>query len=230
MTARRKREYRILCGAAACIALAMALRVLSRVLPGSHPALTLSRSAIYIVLMSAWGISLRRRILQTQVRRYLTAVAALTVLWLALRTVKYSLPNGCAPGRYLWYLYYLPMLFIPTLAVFIALSLGRAENYRLPRWANLLCLPAAALLSFVLTNDLHQRVFSFPSGVMSDLDYGYAPGYYVVVGYMGLCLAAAFLLMLFKCRLPHSKTYLFRPVIPILLLFFYCMAYATGVH
>lgn len=38
MTAQRKREYRILCGATACIALAMALRILSRVLPGSHPA------------------------------------------------------------------------------------------------------------------------------------------------------------------------------------------------
>ncbi len=230
MTARRKREYLILGGTAACIALAMALRVLSRVLPGSHPVLTLSRSAIYIVLMSAWSVSLRRRVIQTQARRYLTAAAALTVLWLALRTVKYSLPNGCAPGRYLWYLYYLPMLFIPTLSVFIALSLGRAENYRLPRWANLLYLPAAALLSFVLTNDLHQLVFSFPTGVMSDLDYGYAPGYYVVVGYMGLCLAAAFLLMLFKCRLPHSKTYLFRPLIPIFFLIIYCIAYATGVH
>ena len=230
MTARRKREYRVLGVATACIALAMALRVLSRTLPGSHPTLSLLRSAIYIALMTAWGVSLRRRIIQAQARRYLTAAAALTVLWLALRTVKYSLPNGCAPGRYLWYLYYLPMLFIPTLAVFIALSLGRAENYRLPRQANLLCLPAAALLAFVLTNDLHQLVFSFPSGMMSDLDYGYAPGYYAVVGYIGLCLAAAFSLMLYKCRLPHSKTYLFRPVIPILLLLFYCIGYAAGVH
>lgn len=231
MTARRKREYRILAVTAGLIALAMAIRIYSRAMDGPSPlSLRLSRSAIYIGLMSAWGISVRRRILPRQVRRYLSVIAALMVLWLLLRTVKYSLPQGCTAARYLWYGYYLPMLFIPTVSVFVALSLGRAEDYRLPRWVHALYVPAAALLLLVLTNDVHRLVFSFPAGTMSDAAYTYAPGYYPVIGWAALCALSAFGIMVYKCRLPHSKTYLFRPLLPIGLLGLYCLGYASGVH
>lgn len=37
------------------------------------------RSVIYIGLFTAWGISVRRRIIQSQVRRYLTAISVLMV-------------------------------------------------------------------------------------------------------------------------------------------------------
>ena len=37
------------------------------------------RSVIYIVLFTAWGISVCRRIIQPQARRYLTAISALMV-------------------------------------------------------------------------------------------------------------------------------------------------------
>ena len=38
-----------------------------------------------------------------------------------------------AVDSYLWYGYYFPMLFIPLLCVLVALSLGKPENYRLPK-------------------------------------------------------------------------------------------------
>ena len=47
------------------------------------------------------------------------------------------------------------MLFIPLLCVLVALSLGKPENYRLPKWTGLLYLPTTLLLLLVLTNDLH---------------------------------------------------------------------------
>ena len=50
---------------------------------------SLLRSFIYIGLMTWWGISLWQRIVQTQVRRYLAATAALCVFWLSIRTVKF---------------------------------------------------------------------------------------------------------------------------------------------
>ena len=84
-------------------------------------------------LFSAWCYSLRIRIVQTQVRRYLVAISVLMVLWILLRSIKFSIENTDAE-RWLWYFYYFPMLFIPMLSVFVSRSLGKGEDFRLPRW------------------------------------------------------------------------------------------------
>ena len=224
----RKRKYGAALLAAALIVCAIAARVASRY--GYHMTLfSIVRAVIYIGLLTAWGISVRMRIIQAQVRRYLLAEAGLMLLWLILRTVKYSL-NSMNAERLLWYGYYLPMLFVPVLAVLVALSLGRPENYCLPKWTRLLYLPSALLLLLVLTNDLHQLVFFFPSGVLSDADYRYGIGYYMVLAWIVLCAAAALVLILVKCRIPRSRYYLWLPVVPFVLALAYCAAYIEGVY
>ena len=172
-------------GALLLILIAMAIRYVSRIYGSAPSWLWLIRSGIYIGMIAVWGVSLHRRILQNQTRRYLTAIAGLMVLWLALRTVKYSIHNVDA-ARYLWYLYYLPMLLIPTLSISVAMALGKPEDYRLPGWLRLLYIPTFVLLALVLTNDIHQLVFRFPDGLMSDREYSYGIGYYVVAGWEGL--------------------------------------------
>ena len=80
------------------------------------------------------------------------------------------------------------MLFIPLLSVFVSMSLGKPESYHLPKWTRLLYLPTLFFLLLVLTNDLHQLVFSFPTGtVWSDTDNGYEYGYYFVIGWEIIC-------------------------------------------
>ena len=174
------------------------------------------RSFIYIGLYAAWGLSVRQRIVQKQVGRYLTGISVLLIVWFSLRTVKYFIfwqPNAI---RYLWYLFYLPMLFVPMLALLIAMSLGRPDDYRLPKWTRALWLVSGALLLLVLTNDLHQLVFTFPkdAAVWSDRDHGYGIGHFAVIGWQVLCGAAAFAVMLFKCRSKNGRHRLW-PVIPM---------------
>ncbi len=176
------------------------------------------RSAIYIGLFAAWGVSTRSRIIQPQVRSYLTAIAALMVFWVTVRSIRYLLAQDPWVLRHLWYLYYLPMLFIPFLAVFVAMSLGRPESFRLPKWTKLLYIPTAALLLLVLTNDLHQLVFVFPPD--ADIwgnDYRYAAGYFLAVGWMILCSLTALVVMLIKCRVPHGRKVLMLPFVPAIL-------------
>ncbi len=210
------------------IAAAMSLHYLVR--SGTLPqSAMLLRSVIYISLLLAWGVSLRTRIIQAQVQRCLLAIVVLMVLWMLLRTVKHA-AGGIDLKRWLWYFYYLPMLFIPLIALFVSMSLGKPENYRLPRGLRLLYLPTALLLLAVLTNDLHQRVFSFPSGVMSDLDYRYAFGYFVILGWVSLCALASFFIMLTKCRIPQSRTVLFLPLLPLGLSFAYTVLYIRSVR
>ena len=220
----------LLCALAALalIAFAMWLRYASRQIFHS-PAVNHLRSGIYVFLFSAWSYSLWNRIVQTQVRRYLLAISALMVLWILLRSIKFSIENTDAE-RWLWYFYYFPMLFIPMLSVFVSLSLGKGEDFRLPRWTKILYLPTLLLLLLVLTNDLHQQVFSFPSGVLSDQEYRYEGGYFFVMGWEALCAGFALLSMVKNCRIPRSRRIRWLPLVPLALSLAYAYAYAKEVY
>ena len=220
----------LLCALAALglIVLAMLLRYASRHILHS-PIVNHLRSGIYVFLFSAWCYTLWLRIVQVQVRRYLLAISALMVLWILLRSIKFSIGNTDAERR-LWYFYYFPMLFIPMLSVFVSQSLGKDEAFRLPRWTKLLYIPTLLLLLLVLTNDLHRQVFSFPSGVLSDGEYRYEKGYYFVLGWEALCAAFSLVLMVRSCRIPHSRRIRWLPLVPFALSLAYAYAYVKKVY
>ena len=221
-----KKHRALLCAALAILAAAVLRQVGFYVNEQLDRVFIMLRAAIYIGLFAQWGFSARNRIIQPQVRRYLTAVSVLMIVWMTVRTVRYSLEEALWLMRHLWYLYYLPMLFIPLLAVFIALSLGKPESFRLPNWTALLYIPSAALLLLVLTNDLHQLVFGFPADAVVWMDdYHYAIGYFLAVGWMILCTITALAAMLIKCRIPHSRKVLMLPFVPTILAMIYGVLY-----
>ena len=228
MSRATKKSFLYALGALALIAFALWLRYASRHIFHS-PAVSYLRSGIYVFLFSAWCYSLWIRIVQTQVRRYLLAISVLMVLWILLRSIKFSIENTDAERR-LWYFYYFPMLFIPMLSVFVSQSLGKGEDFRLPRWTKLLYFPTLLLLLLVLTNDLHQQVFSFPSGVLSDRAYRYESGYFFVLAWEALCAGFAFLSMVRNCRIPRSRRIRWLPLVPLALSLAYVYAYVQKIH
>ena len=146
------------------IAIAYACRMMAKFDIGG-PVMNHIRTVLYLLLFALWGFSLDRRIIQRQALHCLRLTAALILLWLILRTLKYSVVTDLTAARYVWYLYYLPMLFLPLLGVYIALSMGKPEDYRLSRRTGMLLIVPAVLFLLVITNDLHQQVFAFKSGV-----------------------------------------------------------------
>ncbi|MGN0609725.1 MAG: hypothetical protein ACI4J6_11000 [Oscillospiraceae bacterium] len=223
----KSKKYSVILYATLAILTARALRQIGfQVEDPLNLCLIILRASIYIGLFTAWCISVRDRIIQPQVRRYLTLVSALMVFWMTVRTIRYSLDECMWVTRYLWYLYYLPMLFIPLLSVFVSMSLGKPYNFCLPKWTKFLYIPIAALLLLVLTNDLHQLVFVFPKdAVVWGNDYSYAFGYFLVVGCIVLCIITALVTMLIKCRIPHSRTVLILPFVPTMVLLIYGILY-----
>ena len=187
------------------------------------------RSFIYIGLLTAWGVSVRRRIIQMQVQRYMTAIAALMIFWLTVRTIKFQFADDPAESRYLWYLYYVGMLFIPLMALFVSMSLGKTESYRLPKWTALLYIPTAGLLLLVLTNDLHQLIFTFSGTPWSDSSYGYGSVYWAVIGWEIGCALCAITVIIRKCRIPYSRKTLWLPIVPMLVSIGYGLFYVWGV-
>lgn len=70
------------------VILAYCLRIVGR---GSFYPMLFSylRSFIYIGLFAAWGLSVRQRIVQKQVCRFMTVTAVLLIIWMVVRSAKY---------------------------------------------------------------------------------------------------------------------------------------------
>lgn len=197
--------------------------------------LVMLRSVIQISLVIGWCSSVRTRIINKQVRHYLIAVGILLAFWLILRTCKWEFiaQNGTHLGRYLWYAYYIPMVFVPLLGVFIIDHIGKAENYKTPNRLKYMYIPAAFLVTAIFTNDLHNLVFSFPSGYQnSESDYRYHILYFFTMAWF-ILLGIYFVVMLIKkSRVPGSKSFQKLPavILGISIIFWamYCMHIVGG--
>lgn len=189
------------------------------------------RAALYLLLFSLWGYSLDRRIIQPQTLHWLRLTAALMLVWLILRTLKYEFVTDLTVARYIWYLYYLPMLFIPLLGVYIALSLGKSEKFRLTGRIGALAIIPAVLFLLVITNDLHQQVFAFSSGVPGGPDnysYSYGPVYFCYLGWTVTCMFFSLILLLKKSRVPCSKKKRLAPFVIGCATVLYGILYLSG--
>ena len=208
MAKKKRNKYNNVIIVAVLIVCAVIARVLGMNTPYSVQ-FGLIRTMIYIGLYIGWGISVSKRVIQAQVRRYLVSISGLMVFWFIIRSMKYYFISDVGTARQLWYLYYLPMLFIPLFSLFAAISLGESKDFKLSKKTLMLYIPTVLCLLLVLTNDFHQLVFSFPADeVWTDKSYEYALGCYIVVGWEIICAMAAFIIMLFKCRLAQRGEYL----------------------
>ncbi len=148
--------------------------------------INLLRTAIYAGIILWWGLSVYRRIMQEQLRLFLTSAAMMMVFWIVLREIKYRYTASPDLIRHLWYLYYVPFLTIPLLSFFSSLFPGRPENFRIDKRLYLLFIPGFSILVMVLTNDLHELAFRFPPDipVRSEAAYSYGPVYYMAIIWM----------------------------------------------
>lgn len=189
------------------------------------------RAALYLLLFALWGYSLDRRIIQTQALHCMRLTAALMLVWLVLRTLKYEVVTDITVARYIWYLYYLPMLFIPLFGVYIALSLGRSEEYRLTGRIVALAAIPAILFSLVITNDLHQQIFAFNSGIPGRPDnysYHHRYLYFICLGWMVGCMIFSLIRLLKKSRIKNGGKKPLMPFIIGCITILYGILYLTG--
>lgn len=189
------------------------------------------RAALYLLLFSLWGYSLDRRIIQPQTLHCLRLTAALMLVWLVLRTLKYEIVTDPTVARYIWYLYYLPMLFIPLLGVYIALFLGKPQEIRLNVRTGCLAIVPAVLFLSVITNDLHQQVFAFSGGVPGGQDnssFSHRPLYFACLVWMVACMFFSLVRLLNKSRIPGSGKKNLAPFVTGCITVLYGVLYLSG--
>lgn len=99
-----------------------------------------------------------------------------------------------------WYLYYLPMILIPTLGLNAALLLEEKENTKIKKTCFAAAF-AAVLIIGVFTNDLHQLVFRFYlKPPYSDKNYGYGFLFVVIQVWIIFCLSAMDVILVRKSK------------------------------
>ena len=173
------------------------------------------RWAIQVPMTVLWIVSIRRRILNTSIRKMLLGVGGLLLLWQLVRIIKYDYVIITEPiGRYCWYSFYIAMILVPLIGVFVVDHIGKPEGYRSPAWMKYLFIPALFLLGTVFTNDLHQLVFTFPNGFEAyNSGYGYGFMYIPVMAWF-FVLALFFVIgLMVKSRVPGSKRFQAMPLL-----------------
>ena len=88
----------------------------------------MTQISIYIGLYSAWVIYLEKHVVDMKMRRCLTQIGALMVLWFLIRTIKFLVFFDPLEERICWYLYYIPMILIPTLGLKTAILMDSTDG------------------------------------------------------------------------------------------------------
>ena len=175
---------------------------------------------IYVGLLLGWGISLDHRLTDRRVKGLLFTSIALMILWFVLRCAKYDFFDSYdSVLRWLWYGYYIPMNFLPTLSLLAAQSIGRDAGRSPRRELLLLLIPDALFTTLVLTNDYHQLVFGFQPGFENwSGDYTQLPLFFVLYGWMAAQYVGALGIIFYKCRISKSRRLVWLPVIWVLII------------
>lgn len=178
------------------------------------------RTVLYNILIFSWAVSVWWRILHAQTRRCLLGAAALMLFWLDIRLIRYDFAQTPEMLRRLWYAYYIPMLLIPTLALYTLFFLDRGQSAPLYKYRYMIFVFPVVLFSLVLTNDCHQLAFAFPPGqeVLGSPDYTYRFVYYLCLLWIFSCAVFTVVYLVRRCRIPHTKRILWLPLVPI----FFC--------
>lgn len=178
---------------------------------------------IFSGLIIGWGVSVAYRIVQKNIRICLVISAALMLLWMALRAIKYNSPADIYTyGRYLWYSYYIAMVFLPLMMFFAMLNIGEPENTNNRKY--LLIIPAAVLVLLVMTNDFHQLAFVFePDFYNWNKQYSYGPVYYVIAVWIFILVLSSIVLSINRCRISATRKKLWIPIVIILVAIIYTL-------
>ena len=161
--------------------------------------MTCVNHVIYVGLLLFWIESVRVRLLPSAARTGILCAAALMVLYMLLRSFKYSFTEEPVVMRYIVYAYWIPQLLIPALFLMTCIRIRRGTDKQADRKARCLLLPAALLALIVMTNDLHALVY-VPKIGLSDFavatgTYSHGPVFYLLYVWMILAVCLGLMLL-----------------------------------
>lgn len=147
-----------------------------------------------LAMVTAWGISSVRRMINSKIRMNFFAIAISILVWIILREIKWRFAFHVMIERNIWYSYYIPMILMPLFGFNAAREVGMRDSIKDSKGWIALYTCATALIVFVLTNDIHGQVFHLtdPTSIQN---YTYQWGYYLVAAWIVLVDVAMIVLL-----------------------------------
>ncbi len=154
-----------------------------------------------------WMVFVRIRIAEKRQRYLMFAIGILLVFLHLSQICKYTIFSGIdLMDRMLWYAYYIPTTLVPIISLCLSVITGRARGDKLPVFIKFLIFLALAQAVLIMTNDLHQLIFSFDEGVGEwRHDYRHEILFYFNTAWSYLLILASFLIILQKSFSRHFK-------------------------
>lgn len=176
---------------------------------------------IYSGLILFWLVSIRRRLLPTRARTNMLLSGLLMLLFLLVRAMKYRIGLwSFALSKLCWYLYYVPIILIPTLFLMISLDCGNAAAKQ-SRFRKYLPVPALLFVFGILTNDLHHTAFVLGSAdqkaVIEDGQYAYGALFYAAEIWVCCMMTAGVVHLIIVSRRSRQHRQMIRPLLFLLM-------------
>ena len=179
------------------------------------------QSAIFLVIFTIWISTLILRVFDKTLKKYTLSIGICLIFWMIIKVFKQYTTGSI--NHYMWYLYYLPLIAIPTFYY-------NCSDYLLKRDNNKKRIIAIGisiiLLLLVITNDSHQLVFKI---LNENNDYIHKWGYYLVCIWIFLLLVMAVKNLVKVSMAEKDKKKIIIPFIPIILGLIYTVIYVLDI-
>ena len=180
---------------------------------------------LFAILFTMWTIRLYYKLYDKKTRRYILFIGILIVFWMLIRIIR-GVTIDINIKRICWYLYYLPLIFIPTLFYVCSNSLLSKMNKTRKIFIYLI---SSILLILVLTNDFHELVFKFNNGIYFHNDYNHYVGYYLIFIWIFYLFGGSMIKLAINRLKIKKDLKVFLPLIVLLLGLIYTYLYILDV-
>ena len=180
---------------------------------------------LFAIFFTMWTIRLYYKLYDNKTRRYILFIGILIVFWMLIRIIR-GVTIDINIERICWYLYYLPLIFIPTLFYVCSNSLLSKMNKTRKIFIYLI---SSILLILVLTNDFHELVFKFNNGIYFHNDYNHYVGYYLIFIWIFYLFGGGMLKLAINRLKIKKDLKVFLPLVVLLLGLIYTYLYILDV-
>lgn len=174
----------------------------------------------FLIIFCIWFLTLYNRIFDRKLKKYILLIGGLQIFWMVVRIIK-SITSSTL-NNFMWYLYYVPMIFIPTLYYLSSKYITKKEeNYKI-----IDVIISTLLVLLVITNDLHHLVFS---SLEENGHYYHKIVYYIICIWIFYQLIMSTITLVKKQINLKSYYKIILPFIPIILGLVYTMLYVRNI-
>ncbi len=155
-------------------------------------------------------------------------IGILFLFILFILNIKYNiLFDSSDMQRYLWYMFYVPMIIIPYILFCNAIWLVNTRKSAKRNVYRILGVITILLCVIFLTNDYHMWVFSFTDFSNADDVHDYELFFYIFIVWSAVLYIMSLVVMLRKIYKVTSVKKLIVPLISLFALILYCIIYAA---